>query len=729
MAFTACQKEAQDPIQGTEASSEETQLVTLDLEGDLSDPLDEFARALQLEPGTAAGSTSLTPKFTDGEEVDALCGITSADGTKGSPILRAIKLKVSEGGKKLSYKGDILASNDVGGEIRLSVFIGFNGSNSNKPLKYPDTAPYLAQTGPRTPITDFPIALQAKVDITATAGTNDKSFKSESLKFRLIGSLIRCKLVNETDEVLSLKGLELHGLGAQDLRLVKTKSNSKEYFAASGKTAPKTSSRNYMFSAPLTLQPGADAGYYIVYAPLVSKQDGLDTDYEGYILPIFESEAIQKKYLLDRTPKVLPEAMAGKIAQKTIKIQKHTNPIHENSIPLQYWNYRVAYKDANGLQAILAPSSRQPIVHGFETKPFFSNNRLDKQGIFFRPSEVTHEQIKNADFKDNSGNSLNLHIPTAEEIAGILPPDLISTNNYPVYYQSTAAYSGKKVETIEVAGKRLAGTGTYWRGAVGGTMSQDLLNILLGQGDLGVQKPIYALRFGKPTAAEIADYKAKGGDESLLVKDNKSRVAYMYIFMRDHIRIHSCYIGENNDIQTAQDLETKNVFRTPIPSQLGYNGSEDKGSYNGNSIILRWFRTQTPIYTTPGALFIDKFAKVSRAQMPHGKLLEEAYPGSSIPAAYYNKAGLLMPPTGYLCRKSSTDNTIEGHWLTRTRENYGPGEIVYSYMYHKDANNKAYIKDLQQDATHYFSFPLYLFSKEPRGSVINNPDLQYNYLH
>lgn len=716
MAFTACQKEAQDPIQGTEASSEETQLVTLDLEGDLSDPLDEFARALQLEPGTAPGSTSLTPKFTDGEEVDALCGITSVDGTKGSETLRTIKLKVSEGGKKLSYKGDIQASTYISGQIRLSVFIGFNGSN-NKPLTYPDTAPYLAQTGPRTPITDFPIALQAKVDITATPGTNGKSFKNESMKFRLIGSLIRCKLVNETDEVLSLKGLELHGLGAQDLRLVKTKSNSKEYFAASGKTDPKTSSRNYMFSAPLTLQPGADAGYYIVYAPLVSKQDGRDTDYEGYILPIFESEAVQKKYILDRAPKVLPEAMAGKIAQKTIKIQKHTSPIHENSIPLQYWNYRVAYKGDNGLQTILAPSSRQPFQHGFETKPLL-NSSSDWLRIFFRPGEVTHEQIKNADFKDNRGNSLNLHIPTAEEIAGILPPDLISTNNYPVYYQSTAAYSGKKVETIEIAGKRLAGAATYWRGAVGGTMPQDLLNIILGQGDLGVQKPIYALRFGKPTPAEEAAYM---GDKSLLVKDNKCRVAYMYIFMRDHIRIHSCYIGENSDIQTAQDLETKNVFRTaPM---------DDKSSYNGCNIVLRWFRTQTPTYTTPRALLINKFAKVSRAQMPHGKLLEQAYPGSSIPAGYYNKAGMLMPPTGYLCRKSSTDNTIEGHWLTRTRENYGPGEIVYSYVYHKDATTKAFIKDLQQDADHYFSFPLYLFSKEPRGSVINRQDVDYRFAH
>lgn len=718
MAFTACQKEAQDPIQGTEPSPEKTQLVTLDLEGDLSDPLDEFARALQLEPGTAPGSTSLTPKFTDGEEVDALCGITSVDGTKGSETLRAIKLKVSEGGKKLSYKGDILASTDVGGEIRISVFIGFNGSNSNRPLKdYPATAPYLAQTGPRTPITDFPIALQAKADITATPGTNGKSFKNESMKFRLIGSLIRCKLVNETDEVLSLKGLELHGLGARDLRLVKTKSNSKEYFAASGKTDPNTSSRDYMFSAPLTLQPGADAGYYIVYAPLVSKQDALDTDYEGYILPIFETEAIQKKYLLDRTPKVLPATMAGKIAQKTIKIQKHTSPIHENSIPLQYWNYRVAYKGDNGLQTILAPSSRQPIAHGFETKPLL-NSSADGLRIFFRPGEVTHEQIKNADFKDNSGNSLNLHIPTAEEIAGIFPPDLISTNNYPVYYQSTAAYSGTKVETIEVAGKRLAGAATYWRGAVGGTMPQDLLNILLGQGDLGVQKPIYALRFGKPTAAQEAAYT---GDKSLLVKDNKCRVAYMYIFMRDHIRIHSCYIGENNDIQTAQDLETKNVFRTAP--------QDDNSSYNGCNIVLRWFRTQTPIYTTPGAAFIDMFAKVSRAQMKHGRLLEEAYPGSSIPAGYYKKAGMLMPPTGYLCRKSSTDNTIEGHWLTRTRENYGPSEIVYSYVYHKDATNKAFIKDLQQDATHYFSFPLYLFSKEPRGAVINGNDIGYTFAH
>ncbi len=716
MAFTACQKEAQDPIQGTEPSTEKTQLVTLDLEGDLSDPLDEFARALQLEPGTAAGSTSLTPKFSDGEEVDALCGITSVDGTKGSPILRAIKLKVSEGGKKLSYKGDILASNDVGDQIRLSVFIGFNGSSSSKPLNdYPTTAPYLAQTGPRTPITDFPIALQAKADITATPGTNGKSFKNESMKFRLIGSLIRCKLVNETDEVLSLKGLELHGLGARGIRLAKSKSNSQEYFAVTSEMDPNTSSRNYLFSAPLTLQPGADAGYYIVYAPLVSKQDGRDTDYEGYILPIFESEAIQKKYLLDRKPKVLPEAMAGKIALKTIKIQKYTSPIHENLIPLQYWNYRMFYKDNSRAIAINQPSSRHPIVDGYQVRPLYNSMRLDEQGIFFRPDDVAHGQT----FKDNNGNTLDLHIPTAEEIAGILPPDLISTNNYPVYYQNSAAYSsGTKVETIEVAGKRLAGAATYWRDAVGGTMPQDLLNIILGQGDLGVQKPIYALRFGKPTAAEEAAYT---GDKSLLVKDNKSRVAYMYIFMRDHIRIHSCYIGENSDIQTAQDLETKNVFRTAPQA--------DKLSYNGNSIVLRKFYMQTPIYTTPGAAFIDKFAVVSRAQMPHGKPLVEAYPGSSIPSVYYNKAGLLMPPSGYLCRRSSTDNTIEGHWLTRTRENYGPSDIVYSYMYHKDATTKAYIKDLPKDATHYFSFPLYLFSKEPGVSVINRQDRNYIFAH
>ena len=99
LAFTACQRDAQPSIPEPDDASGKTRQVALDLEGDVSDPLNEFARALELEPGTSGGRSTLAPKFTDGEEVNALCAVSSQDGTRGSDLI-PIKLKVSGGGKK-----------------------------------------------------------------------------------------------------------------------------------------------------------------------------------------------------------------------------------------------------------------------------------------------------------------------------------------------------------------------------------------------------------------------------------------------------------------------------------------------------------------------------------------------------------------------------------------------------------------------------------------------------
>jgi len=725
LAFTACQRDAQPSIPEPDDASGKTRQVALDLEGDVSDPLNEFARALELEPGTSGGRSTLAPKFTDGEEVNALCAVSSQDGTKGDQTLRSIKLKVSGGGKKLTYKGTIQVSDEVGDQIHLSVFIGFNGSSTTKPLEeYPSMAPYYAETGARTTITNFPIALQAKGDLSATTIGDQKYYKNEAMRFRLVGSLIRCRIVNETDEPLTITGLKLHGLGATGLKLARTESN-KEYFATSDNTDPASSTRVYQLPSPLTIQKGTKAGYYLVYAPLVSKQDGKGVDYKGYILPVFSDPALQTKYVLDDTPKVLSEDKSGKLPLATIRIS--TSPIHANAIPLQYWNYNMYYTQ-NGQNVVVSgaarPGLRFPLLDGYEARPYWNDwpmgkPKKDPFGIFFRTNAVTHDQIKGL---TSGGKAMNLHIPTVEEIAGIFPPDLIPSdalnndhNNHPVYYRSTAVYTAKKVETVEVAGRRLAGQSSFYRAPIEGSMDADLLNVILGQGNLGPHQPIYALRFGKPTAEEIQAFKAQGGSESLLVKDNRSRVAYMYSFELGRLLIRSCYIGENSEIMTAQDLATKNVF--------GSGPSSYTETFGGRSIVVRYFRLYPVAYSTPAVSSgYLQYPCVTRKKMPAGTPFATAYPSSVVPAKYGETAQLLSPPSGILCRTSSTDNTIIGHWLTRTNEKYSitsTDKPLYGYHYETDATRaRSYIKDLPEDGTHYFAFPLVLFSNYPSAPMI-----------
>jgi lipoprotein len=724
LVFTACQRDAQPSIPEPDDASGKTRQVALDLEGDISDPLNEFARALELEPGTSGGRSTLAPKFTDGEEVNALCAVSSQDGTKGSDLI-PIKLKVSGGGKKLTFKGDVSvrASVVANPQVRLSVFIGFSTATGPKTLEaYPTTAPHYAETGPRTAIKDFPVALQAKAEVSVETSDNKKFCKEKAMKFRLIGSLIRCKITNDTEQSLTITGLELHGLGATGLKLARPK-DSREFFATSDNTSPEFSIRTYMLPSALTLQSKASAGSYIVYAPLVSKEDGRDQDYEGYIRPVFSDATLQAKYLAEETSKVFPQDKAGKLALTTILIRKSTSPIRPNAIPLQYWNYSMYYKPQGGSASVIAgtvrPGIKFPFIEGEPYRPFWNNVPTafvrDSVGLFFRANDVSvsHEQIKNLEL---NGKKLNLHIPTIEEVAGIFPPNLIATNNHPVYYQSTAPYSGEKTETVEVAGQRFAGKSSFWRGSINGSLPEDLLNILVGQGNLSHRHPIYALRFGKPTAAEVQAYKAAGGDESLLVKDNKSRVAYMYVFELGRLRIHSCYIGENSEINTAQDLETKQVFRNA--------SGDDQLKFNGHKVVGRFFLLYGPTYTDPNVGGgKPQFPVVTRSsELRYAKLLKGAYPSASIPAEYDQSARAITGPSGLLCRKSSTDNSLVGHWIVRTKENYGASEKVFSYVYKTGSTTTAYIKDLPQDGTRYFSFLLCLFSDiaSPSATIPGN---------
>ena len=381
------------------------------------------------------------------------------------------------------------------------------------------------------------------------------------------------------------------------------------------------------------------------------------------------------------------------------------------------------YKPQGGSASVITgtvrPGIKFPLLEGELYKPFWNNVPTafvrDSVGLFFRANDVSHDQIKNLEL---NGKKLNLHIPTIEEVAGIFPPDLIATNNHnhPVYYQSTTPYSGERTETVEVAGQRFAGKSSFWRGSINGTLPEDLLNILVGQGNLSRRHPIYALRFGKPTTAEVQAYKAAGGDESLLVKDNKSRVAYMYVFELGRLRIHSCYIGENSEINTAQDLETKQVFRNA--------SGDDLLKFNGHKVVGRFFLLYGPTYTDPNVGGgKPQFPVIKRSpELRYGKSLKGAYPSASLPAEYDQNARAITGPSGLLCRKSSTDNSLVGHWIVRTKENYGVSEKVFSYVYKTGSTTTAYIKDLPQDGTRYFSFPLCLFSDiaSPSATIPGN---------
>ena len=720
LGLVSCRQDVDELRDGGDQASTETKLVSLNLAGDLELPLEDLAqqgKALTLVPNTKRGKSVLTPTFDEGDEVAALCYVTTLDKTQSSaPLL--VTLRAGQGGTKLSFYGDVPVPGSMltGQSLLLSVFVGFDAQGGLK--DYPTVAPFYAKEGVRTPIKDYPVALEAKAQIdyqgrgsSPTAG----SYRNLALKFKLVGSLIRCAIKNETEQELTVTGLELHGLGAQGVKLAKpTSGASQETFVTSDETDPAMTDRLYTLPSPTKLQPNGDVAYYIVYAPLVSKADGRDRDYKGYVRPILSDATLQAEYADAQTPKVLPQDRMGKLALTTI-ILKEKGAISPDGIPLQYWNTHIYYRGTGG--ARLLNHTEWPgtgATWGDNGSYPFTGNIIgwEENAFYFRPNEVTPAEVTSL----GSG----VHIPTAAELNGIIPPETFNLdpahNSVPSYYSTSSAYSVTKAEDIEVGKKRIAGSSSYWRDDLGPQLNDAKLRTeLFWNGQLSPKDPVYALRFGKLSPAEVAAYKAKGFKDSEIAQDDKSRVAYVYLYNGEDIVVYSCYIGENDEIRTAEDLKTKNVFDGvvrpfPRPNQ----------SYKGATIYGRVFPYFAAQYSAPNIEGGKRKHPRTRQSFAMGRSYNGLYTNSPLPSKYLDFVTPVAPPSGILRLNKRGDTTLESVWIHRGDEGqFDP--TINGWQYESGLNKysavvKSFAKDLPTN-NGYFAFPLYLLSDEPSTTI------------
>ena len=720
LGFASCRQDGDELGRSGNQASKETKLVSLNLSGDLELPFEDLVqegKALTLVPNTKGGKSVLTPTFDEGDQVAALCYVTSLDKTQSSAAL-PVTLTATEGGKKLSFFGDVPVPTSMlnGQNLLLSVFVGFKPDGTLK--EYPTSAPYYAKSGTRTPITNYPIALQAKaqIDYKGQAGsTTTGSYRNLALKFKLVGSLIRCAIKNETERELTVKALELHGLGAKGIKLAKpTSGSSQETFVTSDETDPANTVQLYTLPTPVKLLANGNVGYYIVYAPLVSKEDGRNTDYKGYIRPILSDATLQAEYADAQTPKVLPQDRMGKLALTTI-ILKEKGAISPDGIPLQYWNTHIYYRGTDG--ARLLNHTEWPgtgATWGDNGSYPFTGNIIgwEENAFYFRPNEVTPAEVTSL----GSG----VHIPTAAELNGIIPPETFNLdpahNSVPSYYSTSSAYSVTKAEDIEVGKKRIAGSSSYWRADLGPQLNDAKLRTeLFWNGQLSPKDPVYALRFGKLSPAEVAAYKAKGFKDSEIAQDDKSRVAYVYLYNGEDIVVYSCYIGENDEIRTAEDLKTKNVFDGvvrpfPRPNQ----------SYNGATIYGRVFPCFAAQYSAPNIEGGKRKHPRTRQSFAMGRSYNGLYTNSPLPSKYLDFVTPVAPPSGILRLNKRGDTTLESVWIHRGDEGqFDP--TINGWQYESGLNKysavvKSFAKDLPTN-NGYFAFPLYLLSDEPSTTI------------
>lgn len=737
VALNACSREKATPQSSGGVASERTELVSLRLIGYLELPYDDFdtdGKALTLVPGSKGGASVLTPTYTEGEQVEAVAYATSTDG-KLSSGAQPLTLTVGKGGRKFLYHGDLsLPASMVGSEIIFSVFIGFDPSTGE--LKtYPMTAPYYAKTGPREIIKDYPIALQARAEISARSevkgGSTIYSYQHSGLHFRLVGSLIRCALTNETDRELTVTGLELHGLGATGLKLAKpTSGTTEEVFVTSDEIDPALSVRTYTLPEPKKLLAGAKEEYFLVYAPLVSQSDGRNLVYKGYVRPKLDDPDLQAEYANGQTVKVLPSDRGGKLALTNVLLGSYA-PIKPNAIPLQYWNNFLVYKSGEGQVEIKQPGGYlgRAMVRGITADSgVYVEYMDDYEPYFINPLDIHASDVTSL------GKSV--HIPSKLELDAIFPPKMLKEattqeQRYPEivspYYPSGLIYSKDAIECGEVAGKVFVGKSSFWRDYIKGSISDDVVAFLSHHiflnppryPSIPVMYPLYALRFSALSSKEIEDSSLdyKGINP---ISDNKSRVAYMYIMSGGSLRVASCYIGENSSIVTAQDLYEQNVF----VDKGNHSPKFIKSDYNGHRIFQRIVGYSGALYSSLNVNAGERQRPMSRWDVSvHTRLksIYPSYPSATLAPNFPRDFTSLpvFPSSGLLYRKTSADNDLVAGWFFRGNEGQIPAPApVIGYTYDDrtaktEPITKYLVKDLPTGGGRYFAFPLWLMSDTP----------------
>ncbi len=734
MTLTACGKDADEPGRHGNQASEQRELVSVRLEGDLELPYDEFdqdGKALTLVPGTKQGASVLMPTYTEGEKIKAVAYATSIDGFESSGAL-PLTLTVGKGGRKLLFHGDLnLPQSLVGDEITFAVFVGFNPKTGNLET-YPTTAPHYAKTGTRVPIKNYPVALQARARIPYhrenKQGRAVYSYNHLGLRFRLVGSLIRCALTNNTDKELTVKGLELHGLGATGVKLAKrTTGRDQTVSVTSDDVDPSKSFRTYALPAPQKLAAGAKAEYYLVYAPLVWHPD---RSLEGYVRPILSDNALQAEYADDQTAKTFPAGRNGKLTVTNIVLEAGT-PIKPNAIPLQYWNSHFYYKPSAGSATIKQPFG--PIGTVWKWKP---DEAWPFTKFTFAPSK-TADSLDNPYYinpKDVQADAItrlgrSVHVPTKLELDGILLPEMLkeatdqvqrSPDKFLPYYESLATYTKEFLDPIEVGGKRLLGKSSIWRDEIKyNIIVRDNIRAFFYKmlHDTNVNSPkspfperyVYALRYGKLSPSDLATPDAKGF-KGRLAQDNKSRVAYMYRYTHGYIGIYSCYIGDDPSINTAKDLYDQGVFldKGVVDVEMAKKG------YKGHKIYRRYIFYFGALYSSKGVKNGAYQHPQAFFEFPQGTASSAIF-GYQLPPSFPQQIYLGVPSSGLLYRKTSSDNSLVAGWVFRSNEGqFEAPRMIWTYDDIRSGTiAKSTVMQLPTGGDRHFAFPLWLMSDAP----------------
>lgn len=188
----------------------------------------------------------------------------------------------------------------------------------------------------------------------------------------------------------------------------------------------------------------------------------------------------------------------------------------------------------------------------------------------------------------------------------------------------------------------------------------------------------------------------------------------MYIFSKGEILIRSCYIGENDEIATAEDLRTKEVFREESSEY-----KEFQTSYNGYDIFFRPFPYYGALYSTPA---VDQGARrfpFTRQNIDLYGWFKGRYTDREIPSRYTDLVTQVYPPSGLLRLKSREDRALESVWFYRNDE----GQLsspINGWVYEDQptsAGNKYFVRDLPEGGGRYFAFPLYLMSDKSQTAL------------
>lgn len=570
--FVACKQESPQEPKPTPTPTGELQLatgptttVTLNLEGEL-DP--EEAKALSLNPRKKGGKSILRPEFQGGEKLKAIWTVYK---DKVNYLQGEVEGTIED--NKFSFYKDITLPDDYidpanADQIYFSLHIGdfkkvggkYTLQNSSLVAPYYEHgATHVTNSFGRFPVVfKSNLVLLRRVDsrgnvVGSSGNARDvKSIafvKNHSLKFSLAGVLLNTKVVNETSETVNVEQIHVYGFGAKGTYLTVPQGNLRPTLAGDPVSAGyrpipiNDTESNGPRPASYSQLPPKTSKNFLVYVP----SDGFTSNTGRLEVSLRETQLNGKKFSFDKAEKTLSPTYNSKVVKTTVTIRPGAAAIDPNAIPLQYWNNQAYYKEGG-----------TAYVTNYQNDLFKRNfvdgqaAQLGRPGFFHKSGSVTADEVNR-----NSGGSY--HIPYEYEFRGVIPALLHGSSLTDFFYDNPMGHSWSwDSDAIIVAGRWLVGSSQFYRVGTGrsGDVTKEAINTLFWEGALS-DFPIYAIRFAKTPESEIQRLKNQGFTDDQIIKDNKSRVGYMYIYRQGGITVRSVYIGDNPSIKTPADLRNK----------------------------------------------------------------------------------------------------------------------------------------------------------------------------